>query len=211
MNYTTLYNAVQTYLDNQEAGFVALIPTFVKMAEKRIYQEAQLPVSAKNSIGNFTASTQYLAVPTDYLTPDSLSVTVSSEQSFLEFVDKSFIRECYPNASTTGVPKYYAIFSDTAFIIGPTPASNYVAELHYFGYPTSIVDAGTSWLGTNFENTLFYGTLVEAYRQMKGDTEILASYEKAYQEDLAKLKVFSAARSRNDAYRMGQFAAPLEM
>lgn len=210
MNYTELLANVQTYLDNSETGFVALIPEFVKMAEQRIFHEAQLPASSNNSTGNLTAGNQYLTVPTGFLSMDSFAAIVSGAHTYLTFVDKSFIRECYPSVTTQGVPKYYALFDHDTFLIGPTPNDAYAVELHYFGLPESIVTAGTSWLGDNFSGLLLNATLVEAYRQMKGDADILENYNKAFQEDLSRLKIFSAARSRNDLYRSGQFTAEME-
>ena len=163
MNYTELTAAIKDYTNNTGTDFVAAIPTFVKQAEQRIYRAVNLPVNRKNVSGSMTDGNAYLAMPTDFLFPLSLSITSSSNQIFLLNKDSNFIRSTYPNASTKGTPKYYGIFASDTFIIGPTPDSNYTTELHYYYQPNSIVTDSTSWLGTNADTVLLYGSLVEAY------------------------------------------------
>jgi hypothetical protein len=147
INYVQLYQAIQDYAENTESLFVANIPLFVQEAEKRIYNSVQLPSLRKNVTGTLTASNQYLSAPNDYLSTYSLAVIDGSgAYTYLLNKDVNFIREAYPTATVTGFPKYYALFgsqysqpTELSFIMGPTPDSNYQAELHYFYYPTSIV------------------------------------------------------------------------
>lgn len=211
MTYAELTTLLQQYLENSETSFVANIPTFVKMAEKRIYDESQLLVSRKNATSTITTNSQYLQVPTDFLAPFSLAVVVGGAYSYLTFVDESMIREAYPSASTTGVPRLYAMFDHNTFMVGPASDSNYTVELHYFNYPESIVTSSTSWLGDNAENALLYGSMLEGYRYMKGDPAITKDYEDHYAKALGSLKLYSAGRQRGDAYRFGQFRVPVNV
>ena len=125
------------------------------------------------------------------------------------FKDVNFIREAYPSSSTEGVPKYYGLFSDANFIIGPTPQSNYNVELHYFYKPESITVSsdGTSWLGTNAESSLLYGCLVESYTFMKGNPELMQVYNTRYMEALENLKALGEGYSTTDSYRSGSVRA----
>jgi hypothetical protein len=82
-------------------------------------------------------------------------------------------------------------------------------ELHYFFYPETIVTAGTSWLGDNLDSVLLYGSLVEAYTYMKGEADMVAQYEKKYQEALAIAKRLGDGMERRDAYRSGQARVPV--
>jgi hypothetical protein len=129
--------------------------------------------------------------------------------------DVNFIRQAYPTPSSTGVPKYYALFgpqsndaNELTFILGPTPNGTYTAELHYFYYPPSIVDAGTSWLGDNFDSVLLYGSLVEAYTYMKGEVDIMQGYDMKFKEAVALAKRLGDGLERSDSYRSGQFRLP---
>ena len=203
MTYAELTAAIKDYANNTETNFVAAIPTFVKQAEQRIYRSVNLPVNRKNVAGTLTDGNQYLTMPTDFLLPLSLSITSSSNQIFLLNKDSNFIRSTYPNASTKGTPKYYATFAVDSFIIGPTPDANYVTELHYYYQPASIVDTSPSWLGTNADTVLLYGSLVEAYTYMKGDADIMQLYQQRYQEALDLLKLQAEGRMTGDEYRDG--------
>ena len=203
MTYAELTAAIKDYANNTETAFVAAIPTFVKQAEQRIYRSVNLPVNRKNQAGNMTDGNAYLTMPTDFLFPMSLSITSSSNQIFLLNKDANFIRSTYPNASTKGTPKYYGTFASDTFIIGPTPDASYVTELHYYYQPASIVDTSPSWLGTNADTVLLYGSLVEAYTYMKGDADMVQLYQQRYQEALGLLKVQAEGRMTGDEYRDG--------
>jgi len=206
MNYATLVSTIQNYCENTESLFVSSIPTFVQLAEERIYNTVQIPAIRKNQTGAMTSGDKYLTLPTDWLATFSLSVIdpTTSAQSFLLNKDVNYIREAYPTPSSTGTPAHYAQFSDTSLIIGPTPDANYGVELHYYYYPESIVTAGTSWVGNNFETVLLYGSLREAQVFMKGEADIIANYEAKYQESMMLLKVLGDGKDRRDAYRSGQ-------
>ena len=207
MTYDELTAAIKDYANNTESAFVAAIPTFVKQTEQRIYRSVNLPVNRKNVAGTMTDGNQYLTMPTDFLLPLSLSITSSSNQIFLLNKDSNFIRSTYPNASTKGAPKYYATFASDTFIIGPTPDANYVTELHYYYQPASIVDTSPSWLGTNADTVLLYGSLVEAYTYMKGDADMMQLYQQRYQEALQLLKLQAEGRMTGDEYRDGMIRA----
>lgn len=217
MNYTQLSAAIQEYCQSTEASFVANIPTFVKQAEKRIYNMIQFPALRKNVTGTTAASNKYLACPDDFLAPYSLAVILADgSYEYLLNKDVNFIRESYPTPTSTGTPAYYALFgprSDQAteltFLLGPTPNAVYTMELHYFFYPSSIVDTGTSWLGDNFDPVLLYGSLVEAYTYLKGDPDLMTQYENKYKEAILLAKRLGDGMERQDAYRSGQARIPV--
>lgn len=211
MNYSQLVDLVKQYTQNEETSFVANIPTFVQLAEERIYNAVFIPAIRKNQIGTLTPSNKYLTLPADWLANFSLAVItpVTNAQTFLLDKDVNFIRECYPDPDDIGVPKYYAIFDKNTLILGPTPDSNYQVELHYYYYPQSIVTASTSWLGDNFETVLLYGTLREAYLYMKGEQDMIQYYEQKYQESLGLLKLLGEGKDRRDAFRSGLNRIPV--
>ena len=207
MTYAELKNLIQNYLQNSETSFTTYLPDIIKQAEDRILENVQLPVFRKNQVGSLSSSNQYLGIPTDFLAPYSLSFTNSSNQTFLINKDVNWIRELYPNASTTGEPEYYAIFDNDYFIVAPTPDSAYNVELHYFYRPASITagsDSGTTWLSTNAPSALLYACLLEGYVYMKGEQDMMSVYNTRYESALGRLKVLGEGRDRNDAYRAGQ-------
>ena len=214
MNYTQLCADIQDYVENSFSA--DQLATFVQQAEQRIYNAVQLPDLRKNVTGLTTASNKYLACPTDFLAPYSMAVVDGSgNYSYLLNKDVNYIREAYPNPSDTAIPKYYAIFgprSDDAkelsFILGPTPNAVYTVELHYFYYPESIVTAGQTWLGDNFDSVLLWGSIVEAYVFLKGEADLVATYQKRYDDALVLLMNLGNGKDRSDAYRSGQYRVP---
>jgi len=226
MTYQELYDAIQSYTENNFPAFdlasgstdttTEQINRFIQQAEQRIYNTVQFPSLRKNMTGNLQANNKYLKAPDDYLATYSLAVIDSSGvYTYLLNKDVNFIREAYPDPTSSGQPKYYALFgpaivgnaitNELTFILGPTPDTVYTAELHFYYYPTSITTAGTSWLGDNFDTVLLYGSLVEAYTYMKGETDMLALYDGKYKEALALAKRLGDGMERQDAYRSGQY------
>jgi hypothetical protein len=204
--FATLKTAIQDYTDNSETTFVNNLSIFIKESEERILKNVQLSLFRKNSTGSTSSSNKYLAMPSDFLAPFSLSVLSSSAHEFLEFKDVNFIQTFTPNPATTGTPRYYAIFDVSNFILAPTPDSTYTAELHYYYRPASLTagsDSGTTWLSENAPNALLYGCLVEAYTFMKGDPDLLNTYNQRFTEAILSLKNFGEAKEVTDDYTTG--------
>lgn len=208
MNYSQLVTEIESYTENQFN--VDDINTFIDEAEQRIYNSVQLPALRKNVTGSVTDGNPYLACPSDWLATFSLAVIDGDgNYQYLLNKDVNFIRSAYVSPADDGLPYYYAQFDQNTFILGPTPDDDYQVELHYFYYPESIVTAGTSWLGNNFDSALLYGALLEAYTYMKGETDILTLYKQRYDEALALLKQLGDGKNRQDAYRSGQVRYPV--
>jgi hypothetical protein len=203
--YTTLKQAVQEYVENTESTFVGQLDTFIRVAEDRILKNVPLEVFRKNTTATLIVGDKYLAKPTDWLHSLSMSVVGTSGHSFLLNKDVNFIQDFWPTPTSTGVPKYYADYDLTSFIIAPTPASADTVELHYFYRPQSIVDAtgGTTWLGTNASQTMLYGALVEAYIFMKGEADLIQLYESRFMNSLKALQALGVKNEPTDVYRSG--------
>lgn len=206
MTYGELKQAIQDYTENDETTFVNNLPLFIRFAEERILKSVQLNLFQRNKFGNMTTGNQYLAAPSDFLAPFSLSIDVSGDKEFLLFKDLDFVQTYNPDATTTGQPKYYAQFDVDNFIIAPTPDADYDVDLHYLYRPASLTagsDSGTSWLSENAELTLLYGALVEAYTFMKGERDLLGLYNQRFMEGMVRLKNLGEAQETIDEYRYG--------
>jgi hypothetical protein len=213
MNYTQLVAEIQSYTENT---FQTVdINTFITQAEQRIYNSVQLPALRKNVTGTTTSGNKYLAIPAGWLSTFSLAV-INADNEYLYLLNKdvNFIRQSFPDTDSDfyGVPQYYAVFDNSAFILGPTPDASYNVELHYFYYPESIttVVGGQTWLGDNFSSTLLYGSLLEAYTYMKGEADVIANYRARYDEAMMLLKQLGDGKDRQDAYRSGQVRYPVK-
>ena len=211
MNYTELKINIADICENEFTEDQYAM--FTEQAEQKIYNTVQLANLRKNVTGTLTANNKYLAAPNDFLSVYSLAIYPAAGGAYEFLLDKdvNFIRQAYPNPATTGKPKHYAIFgpqsndvNELTFILGPTPDATYNAELHYYYYPESIVTAGTTWLGDNFDSALLNGALVEAIRFMKGEPDMVKLYNDMYVQAIALLKNLGDGKQRMDAYRDGQ-------
>jgi hypothetical protein len=238
MNYNTLFETIKGYTENDfpntqygdptaaSLNFTSKeqIDTFIRQAEQRIYNSVQFPSIRKNVTGTTTNGNKYLSSPGDFLAVYSMAVIdpVTGEYEYLLNKDVNFIRAAYPSPTATGKPYYYALFGPTttsdappvitnelSFILGPTPDAQYGIELHYYYYPESIVNSGTTWLGDNFDSVLLYGSLLEAYTYMKGEPDVIAGYQKRYDEAMMLAKRLGDGMERTDAYRTGQIRLPV--
>jgi hypothetical protein len=238
MNYATLFETIKGYTENDfpstqytdSSGNLVnftskeQIDTFIQQAEQRIYNSVQFPSIRKNVTGVTYASNPYLSSPIDFLAVYSMAVIDGSgNYEYLLNKDVNFLRAAYPNPNTTGIPKYYALFGPTttnanppvltnelSFMLAPTPDNSYSVELHYYYYPESIVTANTTWLGDNFDSALLYGSLIEAYTYMKGEPDVIAEYQKRYEEAMNLAKRLGDGMERQDAYRSGQVRYPVK-
>jgi len=204
--YAQLKQAIQDYTENDETSFVNNLPLFIRMAEERILKGVQLNLFQKNQFGNMTSGNEYLASPSDFLAPFSLSIDVSGNKEFLLFKDLDFVQTYTPDATTTGQPKYYAQFDVDNFIIAPTPDANYTVDIHYLYRPASITvgaEDGTTWLSENAELALLYACLIEAYIYMKGDANVMQMYNQRFMEAVSRLKNLGEAQETIDEYRSG--------
>lgn len=233
MTYNELFIAVKNYLQNDfptntwtnvagtgttNSDGTEQINTFITQAEERIYNSVQIPPLRKNVTGATTIGNKYLSCPSDFMSVFSIAVIDGSgNYEYLLNKDVNYIRAAYPNPNDTGLPQYYALFGPTvvtstitdelSFILGPTPDDAYDVELHYYAYPESITVAGDgrTWLGDNYSPVLLYGTMVEAYTFLKGEQDMMAQYEKKYQEAMGQLNRLGSGLERGDAYRDGQY------
>jgi len=215
MNYAQLVTAVSDYCENSFP--TTDMDTFIRQAEQRIYNTAQPANLRKNVTGTITATNKYLSAPDDFLSVYSIAAYPVAGGDYLYLLNKdvNFLREAYPNPTSTGKPKHYAIFGPTttglgvltnelSFIIAPTPDAAYSVELHYYYYPESIVTAGTTWLGDNFDSILLYGTICEALVYMKGEPDMVKLAQDRYVQAIALYKNLADGKQRADAYRDGQ-------
>lgn len=166
MNYSQLVIAIQDFTENQfpdtylaDGSTVSpaqQINRLIQQAEQKIYNTVQIPSLRKNVTGNVTQNSPYLACPNDFLASYSLAVIdpVTGGYEYLLNKDVNFIRQSYPPPNSTGIPRYYALFgsrynddNELSFIVGPTPDAGYEVELHYYYYPTSIVQSVLSGVG----------------------------------------------------------------
>lgn len=217
MDYAALQVAVE---DSTENTFSSVdFATLTKLAEQKIYQTVQLPILRKDATLALTSGAQNVNLPSDFLAAYSVAVYSTllggGDRAFLLNKDVNFMRESYPNPATTGTPRYYALDGTSTaliqkIILGPTPGANFSLDLNYFYQPESIVTAGNTWLGNNFDTVLFNAVMVEAARFMKAEQDIVQLYVSQFNDSILLLKNLGDGKNRTDAYRSGQVRNPVK-
>lgn len=211
MTYTELCANIADVCENTFSA--DMLKLFTQQTEQKIYNTVQLPSLRKNVTSTLTPSSMYANAPADFLSAFDVAIINPSTLVYTYLINKdvNFIREAYPTVGATGAPKYYAIFgpqtgdaNELRFSFGPTPDLAYTLELNYFFYPESIVTAGDTWLGENFDSALLNGALVEAIRFMKGEPDMVKLYSDMYVQSISLLKNLGDGKLRQDAYRSGQ-------
>lgn len=214
--YTGLSEAIQAYTEVDETTFVANIPNFVANTERLVNNTVQLPAFRATATLTATTGSPYLSLPSDFLSVFSLAVIGADTQyTFLLDKDVNYIRECFPYPAVSGLPTTYALYGVTRpspittlgtsrIIVGPTPNAAYALELQYFSYPPSLVDAGSTWLSENYPNVLLWGSLAEAYIYLKGEDNLIQTYQGKFQEAMGLLKQLGDGKDRQDSYRTVQ-------
>jgi hypothetical protein len=203
MNKGQLVALVQEYLESSETSFVANIDRFIRNAEEDIFRQVQLPDLMQTSTTQFIPGDIFLTLPADFLAPYSVGVWVDGRIEMMLSKDHSFIREVF-GGEPQGIPRYYAVYNDSTFMIGPTPDEDYLVEMNYFYEPASLADGSdtdTSWLSINAENALLFGTIIQGYIYLKGDQDVAQQYLAQYETALAALKILAEGRNRKDTYR----------
>ena len=202
-----IYPVITTTATGTSGAFTITVASATGIAVGQVIANANIP--SETYVRAITGTTVYMTKAST----GTVSSTTIFQGDFLYLLNKdvNFIRDAYPQTATRGEPKHYGIFgpqsadvNELTFIVGPTPNLAYMAELHYYYYPESIVTAGTTWLGDNFDSTLLYGTICEAFVYMRQEADMMKLAQDRYVQAIALLKNLGDGKQRADAYRDGQ-------
>ena len=117
--------------------------------------------------------------------------------------------EYWPNRTTQSKPRYYAMWDQNTIYLAPTPDTAYKIELALNRNETGLSATNTTtWVSTNAPFALLYGSLVEAYTFMKGESDLLQLYTARFTEAMSRLKVYGESQENTDAFREGLVRVP---
>jgi hypothetical protein len=212
MTYDELVTNIRNYTEVNANVFTnAVINTFITMAENQILREIDLDVFKLEVSGNMSSGNKFLSAPSDILTHRYMMITSGSNQIFLDFRDTSFMKEYWPNGSTTGTPKYYSVWDQNTFYVAPTPNENFVVELGYIYRPAQLSSTNTTtWISNNAPEALLYACLIQAYSYTKGPDNMLQYFTNSYRQAIQGLGIEQQGRRRRDEYRDGMIRLPLK-
>ena len=202
-----IYPVINTTATGTSGAFTVTVASSTGIAAGQAISGTNIPT------GTYVRAVSGTTVYMTQASTGTVSGAIIFQGDYLYLLNKdvNFMREAYPNTSLLQEPKHYAIFgpqsndvNELSFIVGPTPNLSYMAELHYYYYPESIVTAGTTWLGDNFDSALLYGTICEAFVYMRQEADMMKLAQDRYVQAMALLKNLGDGKQRADAYRDGQ-------
>lgn len=213
MNYSELVANIRNYTEvDSNVLSDSVINTFITLSENRVMREIDLDVFKEYVTGNFTTSNSFLELPTDFLFARYVQIIAANNtRTYLEPRDMTFINEYIPDRTSTGTPKYYAMFDQNTMLVAPSPSTNLNVELGYFRRVAQLSSANTStWLSTNAPEVLLYACLVEAYSYLKGPADLLGYFENSYKRAIQGLGIEQQGRTRRDEFRDGMIRIKLK-
>jgi hypothetical protein len=150
------------------------------------------------------------------------NIETGGPMRYLLVKDYDFLWEAYPGTAAgpnTGVPKHYAVKAaisnsgeaNLSLFMFPQPDDAYSMEIEYSGrVSTDSITSGntpgtisttTTWMSVVLPDVLLYGALVQGYIYMKGEQDVMALYQKNFEESLIVLKNLTEKRLTTDKYK----------
>ena len=217
--YANLVTDIRNYTEvDSNVLTTALVNRFIEDAEMRIFRDVPIDAYKKQSIGNLVTGQTTINVPAKTIfvkgvqVYDSTSAATGANE-WLEKKDETYLQEYIPAETSTGKPKYYAMFggatglTDTTsgrLMVAPAPDTTYKFKIHYQAIPDGLSSSNTTtYISQYFANGLLYACLVEAYGFLKGPLDMLTLYDKKYKEELDKFGIEQLGRRKRDDYTDG--------
>ena len=226
MAYTlaNLQEDVRNYTEVQAPVFSdAIINNFIVNAENNILRSVNTDQNAFYATSSLIVGNRYVTIPLDLRSIRYVQLTDSNgNQYYLEQRDTSFMAEYYstPDTSAVDIPKYYANWDETYWLVAPTPDKTYSITMAYNKEPGSLTSTtlptvgspysttGT-YLSNKYQDLLLYGTLVNAYGYLKGPADMIQYYQGQYDKSLESYAIEQIGQRRRDEYQDGEIRTPL--
>ena len=193
MTYDSLNTMVLQYLERRDAAVVEAIPTFITLAEFEIAQQIKTlgqmqVVESTMEIGN-----PVIQKPARWRKTVSMEVSSAGAKSPVLLRKYEYLKSYTPNATTTGLPLFYADYDYDHWLVAPTPDQAYPFEVLYYERIAPLSSENqTNWITQNAPNAMLFGTLLQAMPFLKNDARQI--FQQKYQEALASLKAEDVTR-----------------
>ena len=218
--YAGLLTEVRNYTETDDTVLTdAILNDIILQAEIRIFREVDLDCFRSYQVTSLTQGNEFVSLPGQ--TPGTMAFVRTASiypptgaqanvRSYLLQKDISYMSEYWPNRQTQSTPKYYAMWDQDTIYLAPTPDSAYNIELALNRNETGLSTSNTTtWVSVNAPQVLLYGCLIQAFKFLKGPYDLLAQYEKSYQEAVQRLALEQQGRRRRDEYQDGVIRLPL--
>jgi hypothetical protein len=198
MNYTALVTDIKNFLEDDSTEFAASIDTIISQAENMIFQRLpNLPCYRALTTGTLVVGTSDYTVASARMIRQ-ISTTTSGSISYLDHRIDSYLRDYWPNPSTTGVPSMYSTktagTSGIVVTLAPTPSATLAYQVDYIAPETGLSSSNANnWVGDNASSILLPACLYEGSAFLKAG-ETLNLYKTQFEE---AIQLFQQEMSRN--------------
>ena len=202
----------------------SVLERIINNAENKITRAIDTDQNVFYATSNLIVGNRYVTIPDDLRAIRYVQLTdQEGNQYYLEQRDTSFVAEYYstPGTNSVDIPKYYANWDETYWVVAPTPDKTYAITLAYDKEPISITDttqpisapAATNgtYLSNKYQDLLLYACLVNAYGYLKGPQDMLQYYQAQYNEALESYAIEQIGIRRRDEYQDGEVRAQLNV
>ena len=200
----------------------AILNTLIKNSENRIYREVDSDQDRFYATSNAIVGNRYVTIPDDLRFIRYVQFKdQAGNQFYLEQRDTSFMAEYYstPGTQAVDIPKYYANWDETFWVVAPTPDKTYEITLAYDKEPETITDTTSTpppatngtYLSNKYQDLLLYACLVNAFGYLKGPQDMLQYYQAQYNEALESYAIEQIGTRRRDEYQDGEVRAQLNV
>lgn len=173
MTYDSLVENISSYLERTDTATLEKIPLFIMLAEQVIASEIKF-------LGNLTVNTAFMVAGTNIIPKParwhktvSMNVLVDGQKQPVLLRKYEYLREYWPDATQTDVPKFYADYDYTHWLIAPTPDAAYSFEVLYYQRLQPLDSTNqTNWMTEYAPQALLYGSLLQAMPFLKNDDRI---------------------------------------
>jgi len=224
-NLANLQSDIRSYTEVSDNVLTdAILETQIKNAENKITRAIDTDQNVFYATSSLIVGNRYVTIPSDLRAIRYVQLKdAAGNQFYLEQRDTSFMAEYYstPETSAVDIPKYYANWDETYWVVAPTPDKTYDITLAYDKEPISITNttlptaapAATNgtYLSNKYQDLLLYACLVNAYGYLKGPQDMLQYYTKAYTEALESYAIEQIGIRRRDEYQDGEVRAQLNV
>lgn len=194
MTYDSLVDDISTYLERTDTATLQKIPTFIMLAEQVIAAEIKFLGNLTVMQSTMTATQSVIDKPARWHKTVSMNVVVDGERTPILLRKYEYLREYWPDATQTDVPKFYCDYDYTHWLVAPTPAQNYNFEVLYYERIQPLDSSNqTNWFTIYAPQALLYGTLLQAMPFLKND-ERMAMWQAQYDKIINVLKAEDLTR-----------------
>jgi hypothetical protein len=194
MTYNSLFNDISSYLERTDTATLDKIPTFIMLAEQVLASEIKFLGNLTVNQSTMVSGDPVITKPARWRKTVSINVTAGGERRPVFLRTYEFLRQYWPDESQEDVPKYYADYDYTHWLVAPTPADPYNFEVLYYE-EVQPLDASnqTNWFTQYAPQAMLYGSLLQAMPFLKND-ERMPMWQAQYDKIVTQLKTENIQR-----------------